>query len=212
MTPIKIPVSFGVAVTSGELLGLQVGGLPFGIDQISWPTSPEGEPLHFIAQIPLKGVSDRFAMAYAFMAQTYDPETCECINETFDPETGLTSVLLVRSPAESRALGPSVGEPEYYDLEDSWHFYFDSTDEMPDEWIALLDQEPDEGPVRVGGPVRWWQGGDNHPVDREGRPMRLAAEIRSAAHAGLDNYIAAGVCHVFFSEETGEGAIVWEVD
>ncbi len=212
MTPVRIPVHFGIPVTIGESYGPQIGGLPQGLAQKDWPKSPEGEHLHFLAQIPLAQMSDRFKLAYAFMAQTYDPESNDCINETFDASKRLTAVILIESPGENRALGPSIGEPEYFDLEESWHFYFDSGDEMPDDWIPLLDEEPGISPFRIGGPVRWWQSGSNHPNDANDMPMKLAAQIDFEAHSGLENYIAAGVCHVFYSEETGEGAIVWEVD
>jgi len=208
--PEKVVVYEGVAASYPA--AVQIGGLPDGFPLSDWPLTAQGEPLTFLARVPLQGLSSRFAHAFAFMAQTYDAETSECINDTFDLAERLAIVVPVERLGEDTPTGPSIGELAAYDLRESWLFGFDVNDETPDEWIDLMDEEPVHSAVRVGGPLRWWQGGYNHPLDSFGNRMRFAAEIQSDAHPGLDLFISSGVAHLFFSEETGEGVIVWEVD
>lgn len=207
--PPKIPVKGSVEDPDGEV---QVGGEAHGFDGGNWPHTPDGAPMTFLARIPMDGLSARFKSAYVFMAQTYDPETSECINETFDPELGLTKVVLQTEDTQEAPAAITLAGEKRYRLVDSWMYDYDTDDDSPDEWTPLLDDEPLVGDVRVGGRVRWWQGGYYHPVDSNGEKMRLIAQFEDEAHPELTNFIADGVCHIFWSEATGETGLAWEID
>ncbi len=197
------------------------GGSPVGFPQDRWPVCSLGTPLTFLAQIRLDApmaFSDRYAMAYVFMCQTYDEETSAATHETFDPEGDHTAVILVERPSSNVTRSP-VGtlvefEISFEQLTEpavSWAETYSLTADLEDLEYENEEDYPDET-HRLGGRVGWIQGPER-PVDGRGRPMRFLCQFDACEIAeedpNIELYAGDGIIYVFFSEE-GYGRVVWQ--
>src|SRR5690606_11443005 len=105
-----------------------------------------------------------FDIAYVFMVRTYDEEG-ECIHETWEADLGLTAVRFRRVSDMAPGEGPSLDEAVPIRWIEGWSWEFDSVDSLSEEEYGLLDQESEQpgwSMIKMGGGIRWWQGGHNH--------------------------------------------------
>jgi hypothetical protein len=195
-----------------ELDQSRVGGRPWGFPPEEWPTKADGEPLVFIAQFRLPSLLDKPELVYIFSAQTYDSETSECLNETWEPSSGTTAVRLFAEYGTSPTDGPHLNRRTEFEWHEGYCWDFPSGDHTTEEEDELIEEEfaqPNHSETKIGGAVRWWQGG---PVDQ---PDRATEYLFSVLGRGIDqvsDYIL-GIAHIFrYEDDPSRGFLIWEMD
>lgn len=208
----KVSALYGRPVPAPAELGWEsrIGGRPWGFPANRWPHTPDGRQIPFLGQILLEPLP---LTAYFFMMQTYDADSGECINETFVPENGLSSVVFLDRPGPGLTDGPHLQQVSGIDWTEGFAYEFDLVDGLTDEQSALVDEEERQefhSSTVIGGGVRWLQGGMSQPRDSSGLPMRFRFAICAFQFPQLDLYTHE-MAYVFQShDDPSTGALVWE--
>ncbi len=207
-TPPLVDVVVGIATDREARVGdLMVGGSPTGLRPEQWPTTTNGEPLDFIASIPLEKLPTnpiKGMTASVFMARTYAED--DSVIDTWEYDCGNVAVVVHEFGPPSSS-GPTIGETVVYNLMPSQVY-----DLQGSQWFDEYFADPDPtGLVRLGGPPFWIQEPEQ-PLDSNGNLMRYVCEIDYGAHPRLIDYIADGLMYIFISEHSPrEGAVCWQV-
>jgi len=195
-----------------ELDQSRVGGRPWGFPPEEWPTKPDGEPLIFIAQFRLPSLLEKAELVYVFSAQTYDSETSECLNETWDPSSGTTAVRFFAEYGTSPTEGPHLESRTEFEWHEGYCWDFPSGDHTTEEEDELIEEEfsqPNHSETKIGGAIRWWQG---EPSDHADRATEYVLSFLGREIDQVSDFIM-GIAHIFRNEDDpSRGFMIWEMD